>query len=99
MKSSSFAIVQWAFVVALSLVAGCGKKEAKPQKINLPANAYLNSANGWNCERGYRKAEAQCLKVVIPQNANPTNDTYGQGWSCVRGFVERGNACERIATS
>ena len=38
MKSSSFAIVQWAFVVALSLVAGCGKKDAKPQKIEAPVH-------------------------------------------------------------
>lgn len=55
----------------------------------MPANAQSKTyGEGWDCDRGYRRADDECLAVIVPANAFATNRTYGAGWECSHGFRE-----------
>jgi hypothetical protein len=71
--------------------------------IVVPDNAYLGGSGsdwvcmrgyygpGWDCDRGFRKAEARCLAVAVPENAHL--DFSGHDWVCNKPGIKRGLAC------
>ena len=46
---------------------------------------------------GYRAVATDCVVVVVPVNAYYVDDSYAAGWSCNRGYVDRGKACVPVA--
>lgn len=65
---------------------------------SIPENAHAKSySDGWECNLSYRPAGDTCVKIVVPQNAYPTNKPYGTGWECVHGFIEvEGTSCDKV---
>src|SRR5262245_54053805 len=59
----------------------------------IPANGHA-TADGWECDRGFRQAAGACEAVRVPANAQI--DTAGHGWECNRGFKQVGTACDRL---
>ena len=58
----------------------------------IPANASLNYfGNNWECNRGYRRAGNECVKVNVPANASL--NYLGNNWECNRGYRKAGNEC------
>ncbi|MFD2816007.1 hypothetical protein ACFSYD_19070 [Paracoccus aerius] len=54
-----------------------------------PKNAQVRSyGSGWTCDLGYRVDGADCLKLVVPENADATGRSSGTGWSCRHGYEE-----------
>ena len=47
--------------------------------------------NGWDCERGYYRANGNCTEVQVPEQA--TLNYYGNGWKCMRGYRRSISAC------
>lgn len=61
----------------------------------IPANAQLDFlGTGWECNRGFRRAGQECLRIDLP--ANSTIDYLGHDWECNRGFRRSGQECLRI---
>ena len=49
---------------------------------------------GWDCARGYRRADTICVAVEIPAHA--FLDSSGIDWQCERGFRKNLKACSEI---
>ena len=47
----------------------------------------MGAGNAWKCNRGYRKTDADCVAVAIPENGYL--DTSGHDWDCERGYSKR----------
>lgn len=54
----------------------------------VPPNARA-TANGWECNVGFKRQAQQCNKIYVPPNAV----VRGQGWVCRSGFVRTGQQC------
>lgn len=66
---------------------------AKSPTASIPKNAHAKSyGDGWVCDPSFRIEGDQCTAVVVPENAYPTNRTYGLGWKCLHGFEEVADA-------
>ncbi|WP_373032394.1 hypothetical protein, partial [Sulfurovum sp.] len=58
----------------------------------IPKNAHKNIyANGWSCDKGFKKSDNQCLAVQIPKNAQLSY--LGNSWECKKGYRRSGNQC------
>ncbi len=67
-------------------------------KIVLPARAHLlDSVHGfgWQCDRGFRQTQDQCVAIEVPANAYLVGS--GDDWKCERGFQRIDNQCSLIA--
>lgn len=51
------------------------------------------------CESGYRRNEElrQCEKIEMPENAWLDSSSI-DGWSCISGYLKRGDKCEKFTT-
>lgn len=65
---------------------------------SAPENAHWKRySDGWECDPSFRADGDMCIAVAVPQNAYPTNRTYGSGWECLHGFVEAGGvSCAEV---
>ncbi len=64
------------------------------QSIQVPEHAFLNGSSwgdGWECERGFKRAEGECQSILVPEHAYL--DFNGNNWVCDRGFKREGNRC------
>jgi hypothetical protein len=60
--------------------------------VAVPAQGFLSrSGDGWECERGFRKEDAACVRVQLPANAGL--DYSGNDWKCDEGFHTHGALC------
>jgi hypothetical protein len=60
----------------------------------VPANGFLTrstSGLGWECDRGYRKTQATCVAVKLPENAHL--GFLGNDWECNKPYSKRMQAC------
>lgn len=68
------------------------------QSITVPENAYPTNRTyglGWDCQHGYlRIDETACVEVAVP--AGGYLDPSGQSWSCLRGYSEMGDLCQKV---
>ena len=63
--------------------------------VVVPRDAYLNSlGRGWQCNRGYEKADGECAKIEVPSNAFLHSN--GNEWKCARGYRKTNGACVGI---
>lgn len=62
----------------------------------IPKHAHKNTyGTGWACDRGFYRANNECLKVTLPLNAQL--NYAGSGWVCSRGFYQANNQCHRVS--
>ena len=81
-----------ALLLLLGLASVTDLGAAQGGTTALPANASPESyGSGWECDRGFRKAEARCLAVAVPENAHL--DFSGHDWVCNEPGIKRGLAC------
>lgn len=60
---------------------------AQSSTASPPVNAHpMRYGDGWECDLQFRRDGDQCVALVVPENAFPTNRPYGSGWQCRRGF-------------
>ena len=60
--------------------------------VDVPEHATLDySGRAWECKRGYRRADNECIAVALPVNA--TLDYSGHAWECKRGYRRSGTEC------
>ena len=77
------ALVAAALAVLALPVAAFAQADAQ-----LPANATSRGyGSAWECDAGYRQDGEGCSGVEIPENALPTNQSWGLGWICRHGFA------------
>ena len=58
---------------------------AQGASAGMPKNASAKSyGSGWECNRGYRRADRACAAIIVPSNAylSPSGDR----WECDRGY-------------
>jgi len=80
-------------VMAGSLLAAL----AQSPTTEIPANAKARSfGGGWDCVRGYRKADGACVAITVPANAYATRTSYGSIWECNRGYRKAGETCTMV---
>ncbi|WP_170789862.1 hypothetical protein [Ruegeria lacuscaerulensis] len=88
------------FVGVFSCLAGSfiSSSPASAETNSIPDNAHPNKyGDGWECDLSYRLEGEECVAIVVPGNAYPTNRTYGSGWACMHGFVEvGGTSCTEV---
>ena len=72
MKVASPGFFWFDFVlVFLLLIAATMSGTAQGANKALPANASTRVyGNGWECDRGYRRVEANCVDVEVPADAH-----------------------------
>ena len=58
----------------------------------VPPNARA-TANGWECNTGFKRQAQQCNKIFVPPNAV----LRGQGWVCRSGFTRVGQQCNKAS--
>ena len=76
------------------LVAFSGLVFSQVRSVDFPENASAKRyGTGWECNRGYRKADHACVAVDIPANAYATDASYGRGWECSRGYRRTHQSC------
>ncbi len=68
------------------------------ETVSIPENAHAKKyGGGWECDLSYRLDGDGCVAIAVPENAYPTNRTYGSGWACLHGFVEvGGTSCTEV---
>lgn len=83
------ALISFAFIFsALSFAQDNVPENARASKYNFGAK--------WFCNRGYKRLNNQCDKILIPENAKLK--TSGNEWECLIGFRKVGDGCsETIA--
>ena len=86
---SILAILLAIFVCPVSAQDGTGP---------IPENAHERRyGDGWECDLEYREDHGSCRRIVAPENAYATGQSYGAGWACYRGFKEAGaSSCAKI---
>ena len=86
------------FAGALSLLAFALPSFGQSAPLAITENAHPKSyGDGWECDVSYRVDGDRCTAITVPQNAYPTNQTYGSGWACLRGFeAVGGDSCVEI---
>ncbi len=86
-------------VLALFLGAFADVAAASAQTAvgRLPANALATETSygrGWECRRGYREVNNNCIAIAVPANAYLNSS--GVRWECDRGFRETNETCVAI---
>lgn len=88
----SYALVSLALLTGPAEIAAAQSAEAK-----TPANASANTyGTGWQCDRGFRKADGGCVAVTVPAHAYLSERSYGQGWACDRGYRKDQATCVAV---
>ena len=60
----------------------------------MPAHGYLNvSGADFECLRGYRQVDQDCVEIRMPENAYLDDSSYGLGWRCDRGYSQQAETC------
>jgi hypothetical protein len=84
--------MQWVLAVLVAVVAGTSFAASGGV---LPANAHLSAyATGWECSRGYRRANETCEAVEVPANAYL--NFSGAAWDCNRGYRKIDQGCKPV---
>ncbi len=66
-------------------------------ELAVPENAYLEaSGKSWVCKRSFRKDGDACERIVLPEHAFLSDDSFGSDWDCERGYKKTANTCEAI---
>jgi hypothetical protein len=83
------------FLIALLALAswpGVAATQDDSAQAVVPLNAHMRShGGGWECDRGYRKANGACAKIEVPPHA--FLGSRGSRWDCERGFKKDLHSC------
>lgn len=84
----SRAIIILSLILMPLLAAIPGLVLAQEGSAGIPENSHSKSySGGWDCDRGYRAANAACVAIKVPANAYLTSSiSSGSAWKCNRGF-------------
>jgi hypothetical protein len=95
MQQRSARVRRSVLVLFVLLLPGLAATQAAMAE-KIPSDAHpARYGSGWECDRGYRKADGACIAVEVPPNAHL--DSRGYGWRCDRGFWKVDATCAEIA--
>jgi hypothetical protein len=72
-------------------VAAAQGASAEPAPQNARMKRY---GGGWECDRGYQRAQRSCVVVDVPPNAYL--NASGHDWECNRAYQKANGACAKI---
>ena len=82
-------------ILLLGIAAPTAAAASEPEGDTGPFFSHaLRYGDGWECQRGYRRIERECIAVSLPPNAFLS--AAGEGWTCNRGFAKAEGACAAI---
>ena len=80
----------WVFVIAIPGSAWCATGAAA-----MPEHARASRfGGGWECVRGFREHEHECVHIVVPPNGYL--NSFGSDWQCNRGYSKHEQECVQI---
>ena len=82
-------------ILLAALAAIPGVEFVQGASAGMPENARAKSyGSGWECNRGYRRADRACAAIIVPSNAylGPSGDR----WECDRGYSKIDEACVAV---
>ena len=90
--------IAYALITLMVFAGAAGLARAEDVASTVPDNASASTyRTGWQCDRGFRKADGACDAVTVPPNAFLTDWSYGSGWKCEHGYRQNGDACDPVA--
>jgi len=90
--------IAYALITLMVFAGAAGLARAEDVASTVPDNASASTyRTGWQCDRGFRKADGACDAVTVPPNAFLTDWSYGSGWKCEHGYKQNGDACDAVA--
>jgi hypothetical protein len=88
----SFSSIRSAICFALLAGFAAPTLPAQETEATFPATSHANRfGRGWECDRGYERAESGCKAIVLPDNAHISHS--GSESNCNDGFERKLNTC------